>query len=58
MAKDADILVVMTEWNEFKQLDVQKIKAVMKTPLMVDGRNMYDPKIMRSLGFTYLGVGR
>lgn len=58
VAKDADILVVMTEWNEFKQLDTAKIKSLMKEPIVVDGRNIYDPKDMRELGFTYVGVGR
>jgi UDPglucose 6-dehydrogenase len=58
VAKDADILVVMTEWNEFKQMDVEKIKSLMKFPVVVDGRNIFDPKLMRSLGFTYMGVGR
>ncbi len=58
VAKNADILVVMTEWNEFKQMDVEKIKSLMKSPVVVDGRNMFDAKQMRSLGFTYVGVGR
>lgn len=58
VAKGADILVVMTDWNEFKQMDVTKIKSLMKSPLVVDGRNMYDPSLMKSLGFTYVGVGR
>ncbi|HSD99000.1 MAG TPA: UDP-glucose/GDP-mannose dehydrogenase family protein [Patescibacteria group bacterium] len=58
VAKDADLLVVMTEWNEFKQMDVEKIKSLMKSPVVVDGRNMFDPSLMRSLGFTYVGVGR
>lgn len=58
VAKDADVLVVMTEWNEFKQMDVAKIKSLMKTPLVVDGRNIFDKDDMRSLGFTYIGVGR
>jgi len=58
VAKDADVLVVMTEWNEFKQLDVKEIKTLMKTPFLVDGRNIYEPELMRSLGFTYVGVGR
>ena len=57
-AKSADLLIVMTEWNEFRQLDLQKIKALMKKPLMVDGRNIYDPQNARDLGFTYVGVGR
>jgi UDPglucose 6-dehydrogenase len=57
-AKDVDILVLMTDWNEFKQLNMEKVKAVMKSPKMVDGRNVYDPETMESLGFTYIGVGR
>lgn len=58
VAKDADILVVMTEWNEFKQLDVKKLKSLMRNPLIVDGRNIYEPETMKALGFTYIGVGR
>lgn len=57
-AKDADLLIVVTEWNEFKQLDLVKIKNLMKTPLLIDGRNIYDPEKAANLGFTYLGVGR
>ncbi|HXS15375.1 MAG TPA: UDP-glucose/GDP-mannose dehydrogenase family protein, partial [Candidatus Saccharimonadales bacterium] len=57
-AKDADLLILMTEWNEFKQLNVKKLKELMKTPIMVDGRNVYDPDVMQDLGFTYVGVGR
>ncbi len=55
---DADLLIVMTEWNEFRQLDIQKIKSLMKTPYIIDGRNIYDPYTMRNLGFAYQGVGR
>lgn len=58
VAEEADILIIMTEWNEFRQLDLQKIKSVMKQPLMVDGRNIYDPQYLRRLGFLYQGVGR
>lgn len=57
-ATGVDVLVVMTEWNEFKQLHAQKLKSLMKTPKLVDGRNLYDPDIMRDLGFEYVGVGR
>ncbi len=57
-AKDADCLVVMTEWNEFRQLDLKKIKDVMKSPVIIDGRNVYDPKNARELGFSYVGVGQ
>lgn len=56
--KNCDLLIVITEWNEFRQLDLQKIKMSMKQPNIIDGRNIYDPEIMRELGFTYQGVGR
>ena len=56
--KGADAVVVVTEWNEFKELDLGIMKSLMKSPNMVDGRNIYDPKKMRGLGFRYIGVGR
>jgi len=58
MAQDVDGLVVVTEWNEFKKLDLPKLKSVMKHPVLVDGRNIYDPIRMYELGFSYWGVGR
>ncbi|GAB4326991.1 MAG: UDP-glucose/GDP-mannose dehydrogenase family protein [Phototrophicales bacterium] len=58
VAKDADALVIATPWNEFKQLDMVRIRDMMKTPILLDGRNIYEPRIMQSLGFTYRGVGR
>ncbi|WP_298815221.1 UDP-glucose/GDP-mannose dehydrogenase family protein [uncultured Chloroflexus sp.] len=58
VAKDADALLLVTEWNEFKQLDWQRIKRYMRQPVVIDGRNLYDPREMRSLGFIYWGVGR
>lgn len=57
-AKGADILVVLTEWNEFKQLDLNKIRKLMKKPIILDGRNIYNPNEVERLGFTYKGVGR
>jgi UDPglucose 6-dehydrogenase len=54
----SDALVIMTEWNEFRSPDFQKIKHLMKEPVIFDGRNIYDPKEMRKLGFTYYGIGR
>lgn len=57
-AKDADVLVIITEWNEFRQLDLEKIKKVMRTPFILDGRNIYEPERMKKLGFKYLGIGR
>ena len=58
VAKGSDILIVLTEWNEFRQLDLQKIRNLMKKPLILDGRNIYDPELLREMGFTYEGVGR
>jgi UDPglucose 6-dehydrogenase len=57
-ARGADFLLVLTEWNEFKDADMKKVKGLLKTPLIVDGRNLYDLKTMKKLGFTYRGVGR
>ncbi len=56
--KDADLVVIVTEWNEFKQLNAAKMLKLMKSPNMVDGRNLYEPEKMRNQGFTYIGVGR
>jgi UDPglucose 6-dehydrogenase len=57
-AKGSDCLLVLTEWDEFKELDFVKIKKLLKRPVILDGRNIYDPQEMRSLGFTYQSVGR
>jgi UDPglucose 6-dehydrogenase len=58
VATNADALVIATPWNEFKQLDMERVVRTMNAPVMVDGRNLYDPLKMRELGFTYRGVGR
>lgn len=58
VAEGVDAVVVCTEWNEFKQLDLERIKTSMKQPIVVDGRNLYDPKRMKTLGFQYRGMGR
>lgn len=58
VAEDADALVIVTEWNEFKLLNMERIKTVMKTPLLFDGRNIYDPLKLRRLGFEYHCIGR
>ena len=57
MAEGADALVLVTEWNEFKQLDFSRIKQLMRKPILLDGRNQWDGKALQSLGFTYFGVG-
>ena len=58
MAEGCDALMVITEWNEFKQLDLAKLKSLLKSPVLYDGRNIYDPATMRALGFTYRAIGR
>ncbi len=58
VADGADALVVCTEWNEFKQLDLVRLKRSMRQAVIVDGRNIYDPRIMERAGFRYWGVGR
>ncbi len=55
---DKDALCILTEWNEFKQIDLAKVKSLLKTPLIFDGRNIYDPSKMKDLGFEYHCVGR
>lgn len=57
-AKGCDILVIVTEWDEFKKLDLNKIKKLLKHPIIVDGRNIFDPKKMKAMGFIYKGIGR
>ena len=54
----ADALVIVTEWKEFRSPDFDLIKARLKQPLIVDGRNLYDPALVRGLGFDYLAIGR
>ncbi|MCS6826138.1 MAG: UDP-glucose/GDP-mannose dehydrogenase family protein [Caldilinea sp.] len=58
LAAGADALLVCTEWNEFKQLDLLRLRDLMAQPILVDGRNIYEPDMMVSLGFKYRGVGR
>ncbi|PIQ84401.1 MAG: UDP-glucose 6-dehydrogenase [Candidatus Omnitrophica bacterium CG11_big_fil_rev_8_21_14_0_20_63_9] len=57
-ARGADALVVLTEWPEFQELDFARLKRVMRQPLLIDGRNIYEPGPVRAAGFRYLGVGR
>jgi UDPglucose 6-dehydrogenase len=58
VAKSADALLIVTEWNEFKQLDFEKLKRLMRQPIVLDGRNVYEPADVEAMGFTYRGVGR
>ncbi len=57
-AKGADALVILTEWSEFKELDFKKLKSLMNQTLIIDGRNIYDPELLRKEGFSYISVGR
>ncbi len=57
-AEGADALLLVTEWEEFRTLELDRLKRIMRRPVVVDGRNLYDPKQMRELGFVYRGVGR
>jgi len=56
--KDADVLVLLTEWNQFRALDMEKVRSLLKKPCIADLRNVYEPEDMRELGFEYVGVGR
>jgi UDPglucose 6-dehydrogenase len=57
-ATNADALVFVTEWNQFRALDMSRIRDLMKFPRIADLRNIYEPEDMRELGFEYVGVGR
>ncbi len=57
-AKDADALILCTEWNEFRQLDLEKLRSIMAQPIVLDGRNLFDPAKMKEAGFAYKSVGR
>jgi UDPglucose 6-dehydrogenase len=58
LAKGSDALIICVEWNEFKQLDLERLKGLMRQPVIIDGRNIYDPSEMHRLGFHYRGMGR
>jgi UDPglucose 6-dehydrogenase len=55
---DADALVIVTEWNEFRSPDFDQIKRLLSNPVIFDGRNLYDPALMKQLGFAYYAIGR
>ncbi|MFI5072140.1 MAG: UDP binding domain-containing protein, partial [Terriglobales bacterium] len=57
-AKDADALLILTEWEEFASLDLRRLREALKYPIVIDGRNLYDPAVMAAQGFTYYSVGR
>ncbi len=58
VVKDTYALCILTEWNEFKQADLAKVKSLMKKPVIIDGRNIYQPDALKKLGFTYISTGR
>jgi UDPglucose 6-dehydrogenase len=58
VADGADAVVMCTEWNEYKQLNLERVRSLMRTPVLIDGRNVYDPVRMRDLGFVYRAMGR
>lgn len=58
VAEGSDVLVLMTEWNQFRQLELDRIKSLLRSPKIVDLRNIYEPERMRHAGFQYVGVGR
>jgi UDPglucose 6-dehydrogenase len=54
----ADALAIVTEWREFRSPSFEDIKSKLKAPVIFDGRNLYDPRLLRSMGFTYYAIGR
>ncbi|MGA2505658.1 MAG: UDP-glucose/GDP-mannose dehydrogenase family protein [Anaerolineales bacterium] len=58
VADGADALLLATEWNEFKQIDFGQIKNLLRNPIILDGRNLWDSEHLKSIGFTYIGIGR
>jgi len=57
VCRDSDCLLIITEWDEFQKPDFLKVKKLLKRPLIIDGRNIYDPRKLKNLGFTYIGMG-
>lgn len=58
VASGSDCLLIVTEWDEFKELDFGRVKKLLKRPLVIDARNIYEPEGMKKLGFSYIGIGR
>jgi UDPglucose 6-dehydrogenase len=57
-ATDCDALLILTDWPEFGTLDLKRLNKTLRYPIIIDGRNLYDPAVMAAAGFTYLSVGR
>ena len=58
MSVDADAIVLATEWNQFRNLDLERIKTQLRTPIFIDLRNVYQPARMAKMGFQYWSIGR
>jgi UDPglucose 6-dehydrogenase len=58
LAEGCDALVVVTDWNEFKNLDLARVRELMTGNVLIDGRNIYEPEQMKEFGFYYRGIGR
>jgi UDPglucose 6-dehydrogenase len=58
VADGADALLLATEWNEFKQIDFGQVKKLLRNPVILDGRNLWDSEHLKAMGFTYIGIGR
>ena len=56
--KGAEALLILTEWEEFKEANLERVKNLMKLPIIIDGRNIYSPEKVRALGFEYYSMGR
>lgn len=57
-AQDADALLILNDWQEFAELDLARLHYTLRYPIVIDGRNLYDPAVMTENGFIYLSVGR
>ena len=58
VARESEALIIMTEWNEFKEMDLDRLKQLLHQPIVIDGRNIYDPARMKEMGFIYQSIGR
>ena len=56
--RGADCLLILTEWDEFKRIDLKRIKKLLHEPTIIDGRNLFEPKMMKEMGFRYSSIGR
>jgi UDPglucose 6-dehydrogenase len=57
-AEGADALALVTEWHDYRRPNFERLRSVMRTPVVVDGRNVWDPAVLRAAGFVYYGIGR